>query len=270
LSPTEAQVVVGKFAYGTMDKDLHDEEVDVFVRRGCGASWERLGSATTTTEGGHHPAVDGVEDRGGQVFFEIPPDRALPVGKHLVRLVVAGDLTVADATLLVLGPGTPVFVSDVDGTLTSSEYVEVFKTLEGTLPEAHPGAPEAFSALASKGYRPIYLTARPELLLARTRAFLQTRGFPPGLVRTSPRTFGAGVGVTAAEFKKSELAALAAIGLKPTFAFGNTPSDAAAYAHAGVEPARCFFYRLEGTYAGRRVDSYRDLLPELSALGPAR
>jgi phosphatidate phosphatase PAH1 len=78
------------------------------------------------------------------------------------------------------------------------------------------------------------------------------------------------VGLTAAEFKKSELEALAAIGIKPAFAFGNTPSDAEAYAHAGVDAARRFFYRLDGTYAGRRVDAYSDLLPEFLALGPAR
>ena len=42
------------------------------------------------------------------------------------------------------------------------------------------------------------LPARPELLTERTREFLKERGFPEGVIHTSPKTTGAGVGSGAA------------------------------------------------------------------------
>lgn len=264
--PGDAQVVLAKFAYGMVDTDLKDEEVDVFVRRGCGASWEKLGTATTTTNETHHPSVDGVEDRGGQIFFKIPDGATLDVGRHVLRLVVAGDLTWTEVLVEIVNPGTPMFVSDVDGTLTSSENVEMLKVLEGKIPDAHPGAATAFRILVEKGYRPMYLTARPEMLVPRTRAFLRAHGFPLGVVHTSPATFGAGMGASAAAFKKTELAALTALGLEPRFGFGNMPSDSEAYEAAGIDESRRIFYRIDGTYKGRRIESYDDLRAEFSVL----
>ncbi len=268
LRPDDPQTIVAKFAYGLVDKDLKDEEVDVFVRRGCEGDWEKVGTATTTREDTRHPAVDGVEDHGGQIFFTIPDAVKLGLGMHQVRFVVAGDLTQADAIVEVVSPGTPIFVSDVDGTLTSSENIEFLKVLEGKIPDTHPGAAEAFRILVAKGYRAMYLTARPEMLVPRTRAFLRTHGFPAGIVHTSPATFGAGMGASAADFKKGELGALAALGLKPSFAFGNMPSDSDAYAEAGVDEQRRIFYRIDGSYRGRRIDSYEELLEPFRALPP--
>jgi phosphatidate phosphatase PAH1 len=266
LRPDDPQVLVAKFAYGMVDKDLKDEEVDVFVRRKCDGDWEKLGTTTTTREDTHHPAVDGVDDRGGQVYFTIPDGARLDLGLHQVRFVVAGDLSQTEALVEVVNPGTPLFVSDVDGTLTSSENVEFLKVLEGKIPDTHPGAAEAFRILVAKGYRAMYLTARPELLVPRTRAFLRAHGFPAGVVHTSPATFGAGMGASAAEFKKEELRMLAALGLKPTFGFGNMPSDSDAYALAGIDPSRRFFYRIAGTYEGRRIESYEELHEGFRAL----
>ena len=269
LRPGDAQVVLAKFAYGMLDKDLKDEEVDVFVRRGCAGDWEKLGTATTTTDETHHPPVEGVEDRGGQVFFKIPDALTLDIGRHVLRLVVAGDLTSTEVLFEIVSPGTPLFVSDVDGTLTSSENAEALKVLEGKIPDAHPGAAEALRILTQKGYRPMYLTARPELLVQRTRAFLRAHGFPLGIVHTSPATFGAGVGASAAAFKKGELAALAALGLKPSFGFGTMPSDSDAYDAAGIDESRRIFYRIDGAYKGRRIESYDDLRADFAALPDA-
>lgn len=264
--PGDAQVLLAKFAYGMIDSDLKDEDVDVYVRRACGPTWEKVGTAVTTTNETHHPSVDGVEDRGGQIFFKIPDGATLDVGRHVLRLVVAGDLTFTEVMIEVVNPGTPLFVSDVDGTLTSSENVEMLKVLEGKIPDAHPGAAAAFQILVEKGYRPMYLTARPEMLVPRTRAFLRAHGFPLGIVHTSPATFGAGMGASAAAFKKTELESLKAMGLQPTFGFGNMPSDSDAYDAAGIEESRRIFYRIDGSYKGRRIESYEDLRTELSAL----
>lgn len=267
LDPGAAQTIIGKMAYGVTDVDLRDEEVDVFVQRDCGGGWDKLGTTLTTSGPGAHAATEGVEDSGGRVYFEIPADKQLGLGRHRVRLVVAGDGSSTDLFLDVVPPRTPIFVSDVDGTLTSSENIEFLALLEGRLPETHPGAPEALRALAAKGYRPIYLTARPEWLVQRTREFLEARGFPPGLVHTSTSALGAGVGASAAKFKTGELAMLAKKGLVPAFAFGNKSSDSNAYGAAGIQPQdHRIFFQITGAFAGRRIDSYDELVPGFTAL----
>ena len=268
VNPGAKQTVIAKFAYGIDDKDLEDEEVDIYVQRDCGSAWEKLGTALTTGESPTpHATVEGVADYDGRVYFDIPAERALGPGRHRVRLVVAGDGSSTDLFIDVVSPKTPIFVTDVDGTLTSSEYIEFLKLLEGELPETHPGAPEALRALAAKGYRPVYLTARPESLVQRTRDFLELRGFPPGIVHTSTSAIGAGFGSAAATFKRGELEMLARKGLVPSYAFGNMPSDSDAYGAAHVEPPdHRVFYQISGAFQGRRIDSYEELVPGFTAL----
>jgi phosphatidate phosphatase PAH1 len=183
-----------------------------------------------------------------------------------VHLIVRGDASTTDLFIEVTDDDRPVFVSDVDGTLTTLEYVEALTLASGSLPEAHTGAAEALGALADRGYRPVYLTARPEWLTARTREFLAERGFPPGTVHTTLSLTGA-VGAAAADFKTSELRALAERGLSPAYAFGNTESDAQAYDSAGIEPAdHRVFYRFDDPIGGgRRIDSYADVAAELAS-----
>ena len=263
-------MIIGKFAYGLTDKDLEDEEIDVYVLRGCTGSWEKLGTAITTGAGPAHETLEGVEDDGGRVYFEIPKDKELSVGRHRVRLVVAGDLSTTDLFLDVVPPKTPIFVSDVDGTLTTSENVEFVKLLEGELPKTHAGAPVAFQELVAQGYRPMYLTARPEWLVQRTRDFLERWGFPPGIVHTSVSGAGAGFGDAATNFKIAELRMLAAKGLVPSYAFGNKPSDSKAYADANVfPPDRRIFFQIQGDFVGRRIDSYDELHSEFAAIPEA-
>ncbi|MBX3231879.1 MAG: phosphatidylinositol transfer protein [Labilithrix sp.] len=263
-NPGAPQTIIGKFTYGANDKDLVDEEVDVFAQAECDGDWTKLGTAITTKDGAH-ATVDGVEDDGGRIYFDIPADKRLGPGRHRLRLVVAGDGTFADTFIDVVPEGTKVFVSDVDGTLTSSEEVEAAALLGGFTPETHASAPEALRALAAKGYRPLYLTARPEMLTERTRAFVAERGFPPGLVRTSPFTTGAFQSEKAARFKTAEMDLLAAKGLTPAFGFGNKTSDSNAYAKIPGEQNR-IFYKIEGEFSGRRIESYAELLPAFAEL----
>ncbi len=60
---------------------------------------------------------------------------------------------------------------------------------------------------------------------------------------------------------------LAAKGLVPSFAFGNTDSDAEAYKNAGVEEVTRFFYQFDpSAYGGTQIQSYTELLGELEGL----
>jgi len=268
LTTSAPQWILGKFAYGPSDKDLSDEDVDVYLLRGCGATWEKIGTFRTTPGEQSHPPVLGVADQGGQIFVELSKiARPLDVGRHRVRMVVAGDGSAAELFLEILPPGARVAVSDIDGTLTSSEMAVLDEVATGVVPVAHPGAAQVMHALAGRGYHLFYLTARPDWLAPRTRAWLAHQGFPPGILHTTTTSTGV-IGEAAAAFKAAELAALrASTGLVPDFAFGNMPSDVATYSGAGIAPARAYYYKLTGDLRGGVGHAdYRTLLPTFAAL----
>lgn len=267
LGPGEPQWVLAKFAYGPVDKDLKGEAIDIYLLRDCGSSWELFGSATTTQEG-EHATVEGVDDTGGRIYFQIPAEEALAPGRHRLHLVVRGDLSSTDVFVEVRAAGTPMFVSDVDGTLTTGETEEFTTLLAGQLPNANPDASQALTLLASKGVRPFYLTARPEWLTGRTREFLDTNGFPPGIVHTTLSAIGA-QGSSAVTYKSGELATLAARGLHPSWAFGNTATDAEAYNDANMQPmSQRVFFQFDDAFGGRRIEAWAELLGEIGALPP--
>jgi hypothetical protein len=265
LTPTSQQWIIGKFAYGVFDKDLKDEEVDIWLDRDCGSSWEKLGTGLTTQEN-QHSSVEGVSDSGGRIYFQIPNDKQLGIGRHRALLVVAGDLSLAEVYIEVLPPGVRFFVTDVDGTLSATETEEYGALLTGSVSDVRPEAANALGMLAQKGYRPFYITARPEFLVGRTREFVRVHGFPIGLVHTTT-ALGA-TGGAAVSFKKAELDEAIGRGALIDWAFGNTASDADAYFLAGVQPSdhRVFIQYTDTANSGRRIESYAELLTELAAL----
>jgi hypothetical protein len=264
VNPGDPVWIMGKLAYGITDKDLKDEEVDIWMLRDCGSTWEKI-ATTWTTEEGAHETVEGVEDTGGWVYFQLP--QILGLGRHRFELVVAGDLTHTSVLVDVVDPGTPYVVTDVDGTLTTSETEEFNALLQGEVSPANADAPAVLGGLAAKGYRIYYLSARPEFLVDRTRDFVREHGFPPGLVRTTLNTTGA-TGAEAAAYKMAELAALAEDGILPGWAFGNTATDAEAFFNAGIQPGsqRIMYLFEDQTYQCRTIPSYTSLLPEIGAL----
>lgn len=263
--PDDEQWVIAKFAYAANDWDLSGERVDLYLLRDCVGEWEGLGSATTTFDD-EHPTIEGVVDSGGWIFFQIPEAMKLGVGRHRIWAVVRGDGSSADVYLDIVEPGTPIFVADVDGTLTTTETEEFGALFSGTLPEVRPDAPEALWELVDHGYHAFYLTARPEWLGARTRAFIEQRGLPPGLYHTT-LSFDGALGSAAVEYKSGELDALADRMLEPAWVFGNTDSDGEAYEHANVQPlTQRVFVQFDDAYGGRRIEGYDELLGEFAGL----
>ncbi|HYX33052.1 MAG TPA: HAD family acid phosphatase [Oligoflexus sp.] len=254
------QWIIGKFNYGNLlaRKDLQGEEVDIYLLRGCGDTWEKLGTGVTTHGGG--ATIEGIPDDGGRVYFQIPVDKQLDVGRHRVHLVVAGDHTTTEMFIEVMPAGVPLFVSDVDGTLTTSELAELGSTITGATPDANDGAAEALKGLVSKGYRPVYLTARPELSVQRTRDFVEERAFPDGRIETSLASLLGLTGSKAAAYKSDALNRLVDKGFEIAYAFGNTDTDAQAYENAGIPTeSRYFFKYNDKKFGGQRIESYREL-----------
>ncbi len=266
LRENEPQWALAKFAYGFNDDDLQDEEVEVFVARDC-QRWERLGQLRTTRDGAH-ATVEGVADTGGWVYFPIPAGQRLGVGRHRVHFVVRGDQTTATQFIEVLPANARMVVSDVDGTLTTSETAEWLAVFGGMSPAVNPGAPEVMWTLARRGFHIFYLSARPDWLAGRTHEWVRDRGLPPGIVHVTLGFTGL-TGQAAVNFKSAELMALRTrLGRPVDYAFGNTDTDATAYDLGGVDPARAYYFRFTGERRGGAVnDDYRSLVAPLS-VGP--
>jgi phosphatidate phosphatase APP1 len=250
-----AQVIEAKIAYGPIDKDLKDEDV-VFERETL-TGWEPLATVRTSH--------DSPDDDGGRARYEVPSERAFGLGRHRVRATVLGDKTEAELAVVVVPEKHPIFVSDIDGTITVSEVAEFPAMARGELPDPHPYAAAVFHRLAQRGLVPVYLTARPEWLLPRTRAFLALHGFPPGIVVTR-RDKSGGFGASAAAGKLVELERLAA-SFDIAWAFGNMPSDAHAYSKIVPDARRRVLYRFhDEAHGARRIDSYEELLGEIGEI----
>jgi hypothetical protein len=260
--------LIAKFAYGTADKDIKDEDVDVWLQRGCSGPWKKLGTFATTNDG-DHATVEGVADTGGRIYVDLAKtgEPALPIGKHRVHFVVGGDLSTTDAFLEVVPKTARIAVTDMDGTLTTSEYAAWTDYVGLPPPDAHPGAADALTTLAKRGYYLFYLTARPEWLMPRTREWIPLRKFPPGLVHTTLGGTGA-MGASATTFKTDELALLkTATGIVPSFAFGNKDTDVAAFVNGKVPASGCYYYDMAADAKGGTIHKdYAKLVPIFSAL----
>jgi hypothetical protein len=261
----QPQWLLARFSYAPFDAALTGEEVEVFLQRNCAGAWESLGVATTTSDGAF-PTTEGVEDNGGRLYVPLPVGRALGPGRHRVHFIVAGDGSRTDQFIEVVPAETALAVVDIDGTLTTSETAEFGALLTGQISTAHPDAAAALRALVDKGYRPYYLTARPEWLVQRTREFLATGNFPPGVIETTTAGTGAS-GAAAQTYKTAALMRVRQKRLVPWFGIGNTDTDAAAYATAIPSANRRYFLAYsDDQNGGKRFEAYADLIKDVAQL----
>jgi phosphatidate phosphatase PAH1 len=264
LNPNDDAYAIAKFAYGKVDMSLEDEAVQIFLSRECEDAWEDLGTVQTSDSRSSSPLAY-VPDGGGRAFLKIGK---LPPGRHRVRFVVLGDGTTADQIIEVLPVGAKIVVSDVDGTLTTSEHVELGSLLIGGTPDAHPHAAETLHAFANRGYRPFYLTARSEWQANRTHVFLDTRGFPTGVVHTNQGYLPLR-GSAAVDFKRGELDELRSHGFSIFYAIGNRDTDGEAFLNsAKVSHDQCKLFQLQSaeSVGCTQFDDYADLLQEAESL----
>ena len=273
----EPQLIVGKFAYGVFDKDLKDEEVEVFIqeRPPCGG-WTSLGVQLTSEEGQYGDQY-GIADDGGRIFFPLPAEQARPVGRYPLRLLVRGDESQAALTLTVLPAATSTVVFDIDGTLTTADFeliTELFTELFAGeyVPEMRDGAPEIVWRWASKGYLVVYLTGRPDFLHRQSLDWLVAKGFPPGPLHLTDTTGQAlpsagGVGTYKTEFL-SKIKDEGGVFLDA--AYGNATTDIQAYAAAGIPLESTFIIGDHGGEGGTvGLVGYPEHLAEAQAMPAA-
>jgi hypothetical protein len=159
-------------------------------------------------------------------------------GPELLPLAGAAGEHV-DVLGLVAPDATPLVVSDVDGTLTSSENAFLETVALGGEPDARPGAAKAFAAATARGDQPVYVTARGNQFTTATRDWLEHKGFPRGPVRLSPSFVTLPGGDTVA-FKTTAISALSAAGLALSAGVGNRATDITAYTNTHVAADHIF------------------------------
>jgi phosphatidate phosphatase PAH1 len=215
------QSITGKITYGPTDKDLEDEDVELFA---ClDASWTVIGATRTNSD--------------GRFTLSLTGDERLPIGMRDLYVSVTGDRTGAAFIGYVAPTGARLVVSDVDGTLTAYEnaYPESL-VLGGDVP-AQPGAAAALTSLAERGYSIVYVTARGDRFTQDTRDWFAAKGFPRGPMRL-PTAIVTMPGDDTVEFKRSAIESLAAFDVKA--GVGNRASDITAYTEAGLPVDRIF------------------------------
>ena len=193
-------------------KQLEDEDVEMFACEGD--HWRSLGQVRS--------------DRDGHVAVELTGPRRLPAGLHPLYMAVAGDGRGASFYAYIAPPNAAVFVTDIDGTLTSTENGVVRAALFKSDLDDQPGAPAALRTLAQT-MQPIYLTARSHAYIELTRRWLELHGYPRGPLLTANHFTRPGVG--AQHHKRHVLDGLAELGIVPAFGIGNRASDVHAYAN---------------------------------------
>lgn len=266
------QRIIGKFAYGPFDKDLEDEDVELFIQRDppCGP-WTSLGQQATSKDG-QHGTTWGIKDDGGRIFFEIPAAQALPVGRYPLKLLVLGDHSLASLSLTVVAPDTRAVVFDIDGTLTTDDFeliTQIFDQLaKGSYqPKAYAGGTEVARAWADKGYLVVYLTGRPDWLRRITVPWLKQRDLPFGplhLTDTNGQALPTATGVGA--YKTGFLNLLKQQGITLHAAYGNATTDIQAILAAGVPKERAFIIGEHGGEQGTTaLTDYPSHLPAVQA-----
>ncbi len=243
------QELSGWIAYGAVDKALEHELVEVYA---CQAgAWQLAGTARTDGEG----------------RFALPLSGAarLSVGLRDMFVSVVGDRTGVGFLADVAPDASPLVISDVDGTLTTSENAFIAAVALDVEPDANPGAAAAYAAKAGQL---VYVTARGNEFTEATRRWLADHGFPRGPLRLAP-AFVTLPGAATVAFKTAAITTLASTGLVLDAAVGNRASDLDAYAASGVPADRIFLelpeFRGElqpAIDAGRAVgfETYADLV----------
>ena len=132
--------------------------------------------------------------------------------------------------LLAVRDGTrPILVTDIDHTIADVKALEYPFMEAADIPEL-PRASEVLGRLARR-FDVVYVTARDDGYIDRTRDWLALNGFPPGPVRhrdfrlTSP---------SAGAYKKAELTMMKAAWPSCAVGIGDRTADAKAYLSAGL------------------------------------
>jgi hypothetical protein len=201
------------------------ENVSLWVQNASGA-WEQSGATIKT-------------DDNGNYTFPLPQLlQAKNTATHVYALL-EGDGTCAEHGVYAWPKGSQVVVWDIDGTITKSNAeFQTQVTQPSYVPLEHPSATATVEAWSKKGYRIVFLSARPDNFRDASRVWFVNKGVDIGPIITST-TFVTGAAAVA--YKSTYLKKIVQdFGWTVVAAYGNEPSDVQAYEAANVPKAQTF------------------------------
>jgi hypothetical protein len=234
---------------GLFSNPITDEYVSLWTYDG--GAWKTLGRDLTDEDG----------------LFSIAGD-VVPNGQPVYAMLEA-DGTCAEAYDYLFPASEKVVVTDIDGTLTTSDNELLMEIADPTYQPAMMGHADVLTQTwAMKGYPVIYLTNRPHAVRVETHQWLEELPFAKGPVITSN-----GTASDAAAYKTVWLQRMVqTFGWDIVAAYGNASTDITAYANAGIPKADTFIVGpLAGSDSTQPIDnmdfeahitSYVDMQPQ--------
>ncbi|HEY0191916.1 MAG TPA: hypothetical protein VGC42_12435 [Kofleriaceae bacterium] len=206
---------------GLLADSLPGEHVSLWFYDEIHTAWQQLGTAVTDDSGRYSIAPSiGIAFKDGTPFYAmLDADGSCAAAKHYVY-----------------PPGTKVVVADIDGTLTTDDNQILMQGADETYVPAMMADADAMTrAWHDRGYPVIYLTARPHLLEAESRAWLGAKTFADGALITQGSSKPADV------YKTLWLQRMiTSFGWQVVAAYGNAQTDITAYANVGIDPKQTF------------------------------
>ena len=214
---------------GLFEKVLPDESVSLWTYDGT--AWQSLGRGQTGADGHYAFDATGTTPANGQPVYAM----------------LEGDGSCAEHFAALYPAGTPVIVTDIDGTLTISDGELLTELSDETyVPKMMGAANTLMQTWVTKGYPVIYLTARPHLLRDESRTWLEGDMFPAGpMITTNGTTADAG------DYKTIWLRRMVdSFGWNIVAAYGNATTDIAAYANVAIPLDHTFIIGPNGGMGG--------------------
>jgi hypothetical protein len=235
------QTLAGKLAYTSLDFNLGDEAVDLFV---CdGGDWRNLGVTRT--------------DRHGRFSRELTGDDRLVAGLHDIYVMPPAGRDGVHMLAYIAAPGESVVVVDIDGTLSESENAIVNSVLFGDDIAHRANAPEALRATR---HVVVYLSARGDQFTELTRHWLHAHGFPDGPIVLAHESFVR----PGREQQAFKIRALRELRVPIAAGVGNRITDIIAYRSAGLAPHQILVFlpeyqeEVRDQLVARRAVGFRD------------
>lgn len=248
-TPTPTPHLIARFGYGVLNAALGSEPVAVSIDDCSG--WRSLGEPLT--------------DSGG--LLDVPVELPLGPGVYETRFVVRGDASQTKGFLWLAPAGTHLMITDIDGTLTTSDTELFLQLLNGSyVPAAYPGGTGLTAAHAAKGHIVIYLTGRPYWLTTQTRDWLTNLGFAQGPLHLAPSNSDIlPTDTSVGAYKKAWLEGLVAKGFVLDLAYGNATTDIFAYTGSGIPASQQWIIGANAGAGGTHavMDSWTERITEV-------
>jgi hypothetical protein len=206
----------------------HDTLLAALVERGTGLFAGRLHGVEVSFHAEGKELGRARTDKSG---YAVTVGR-LPVGTRSLeaRCTLDGHTLTSQGKVLSWEPGRTIVICDIDGTISDTDYDDLFFKHWDTESKPLPGAPQTLQRL-SKGYNLLFLTGRPVAWYAKTHKWLDDHGFPAAPVVLAPTLRSA---VHVKRYKAEAIARVKRLYPDALIGIGNAQTDSEVYTAEGV------------------------------------